>query len=230
MNHMRSVSLKFALAASMLLWGSIAVTPAMAALTLFHFQGTVGASDGMLGPTLFPGQLVKGSFTYDPAPAVPAHDSNINPGIGRYNGLLTALHVDIGNGAYVAELNPTGSDFIEIRDQANLLGNVDGYVMRAPVIGGSVNGVSAAYFRIEFTHFPSAFTSDALRAPTLGSLFSNFRMGFSDNGSGDSPQISGPVTLVSTPLPPAVILFGAGLVALIGLGARNWQLKGNSVA
>ncbi len=28
---------------------------------------------------------------------------------------------------------------------------------------------------------------------------------------------------VATPLPPAVILFGAGLVALIGLGARNWQ-------
>ena len=29
--------------------------------------------------------------------------------------------------------------------------------------------------------------------------------------------------IAAVPLPPAVVLFGAGLVALIGLGARNWQ-------
>jgi len=26
-------------------------------------------------------------------------------------------------------------------------------------------------------------------------------------------------------LPPAVILFGAGIVALVGLGARSWRQK-----
>ncbi len=31
--------------------------------------------------------------------------------------------------------------------------------------------------------------------------------------------------MTPVPLPPAVILFGAGIVALIGLGARNWQRK-----
>jgi hypothetical protein len=29
--------------------------------------------------------------------------------------------------------------------------------------------------------------------------------------------------IAAVPLPPAVVLFGAGLVALVGLGARNWQ-------
>ena len=36
--------------------------------------------------------------------------------------------------------------------------------------------------------------------------------------------VKGDITsLTAVPLPAAVILFGAGLVALIGLGARNWQ-------
>ena len=231
MNHIRPSFLKLAFTVSMLLWASIAVTPATAASVTFHFQGTVGASDGALGSTFSAGQSVKGSFAYDPAPLLPAHDSNPTSGIGRYNGVLTALQVTIGGiGGYVANLNPTGSDFIEIRNQPDLPGNVDGYVMRAPVTGSLVNDVSASYFRIEFIHSPSAFTSEALQAATLGNLFSTFRMGFSDNGSGDPPQISGTVSLVSTPLPPAVILFGAGLVALIGLGAGSWRLKGNNVA
>jgi hypothetical protein len=29
--------------------------------------------------------------------------------------------------------------------------------------------------------------------------------------------------IAAVPLPPAAVLFGAGLVALVGLGARNWQ-------
>jgi hypothetical protein len=39
-----------------------------------------------------------------------------------------------------------------------------------------------------------------------------------------------PIGVTAVPLPPAVILFGAGLMALAGLGARNWWQKGQSFA
>jgi heme A synthase len=43
--------------------------------------------------------------------------------------------------------------------------------------------------------------------------------------------VSGVLTaLTAVPLPAAVILFGAGLVALVGLGAGSWRQKKNSLA
>ena len=57
---------------------------------------------------------------------------------------------------------------------------------------------------------------------------SQFRVEFSTAGL--NPVLIGSVhgtitNLVANPLPPAVMMFGAGLVALIGLGARNWRQK-----
>jgi hypothetical protein len=79
--------------------------------------------------------------------------------------------------------------------------------------------------------FPN--TSLPTLAPSLGGVnghpigdpsnpFTPFRIVF-DNGANPDLIASGRISLLTTPLPPAVILFGAGLVALIGLGARNWQ-------
>ena len=39
-----------------------------------------------------------------------------------------------------------------------------------------------------------------------------------------------PVGVTAVPLPPAVILFGAGLVALVGLGARSWRQRNGGLA
>ncbi len=70
---------------------------------------------------------------------------------------------------------------------------------------------------------PANFANNPTAPPTLGAFtFSpSFRLVF-DNGV-PKDVTGGLGTLTAVPLPPAVILFGAGLVALIGLGARNWQ-------
>ena len=53
----------------------------------------------------------------------------------------------------------------------------------------------------------------------------SFRIIFTGGGASVVNGTMLSMSLVATPLPPAVILFGAGLVALIGLGARNWRQR-----
>ncbi|MDH4344368.1 MAG: hypothetical protein OEV71_14845, partial [Nitrospira sp.] len=63
--------------------------------------------------------------------------------------------------------------------------------------------------------------SDALpmSAPSLSSLaFNEFRLAFGPDGVAGG--VSGVVTsLTAVPLPAAVLLFSAGLISLVGLGA-----------
>jgi hypothetical protein len=77
----------------------------------------------------------------------------------------------------------------------------------------------------------TAFNNDLLPTtpPNLGSFATkNFRLVF--NG-GPVGTVSGVLTaLTAVPLPAAVILFGAGLVALVGLGAGSWRQKKNNLA
>ena len=56
--------------------------------------------------------------------------------------------------------------------------------------------------------------------PSLGDLTStHWRLVF-ENMDGRTVRIQGALTsLIATPLPAAVILFGAGLISLVGLGA-----------
>ena len=230
MYHIRSSFLKLAFMASMLLWASIAVTPATAAPVTIHFGGQVLFSNG----SSIPPQSLSGNYIYENT----TPDSNGTPTTGRYNHDIanpdptgvTGLTVNIGS--YTATLGNSGSNFIQIQ-QATILDNVDRYVVRAPLVGPLVGEFSPLSFRIEFIHAPGSFGSAALPA-TLGSLFTssisnNFRAVF-ENGDNPTTTLSGSLNHVTTPLPPAVILFGAGLVSLIGLGARNRWLKGNSIA
>ncbi len=72
----------------------------------------------------------------------------------------------------------------------------------------------------------SVWTSNALPTtmPSISSF--NHKTEWRLNFAPGEKQVSGTITaLTAVPLPPAVLLFGAGLVALIGLGARNWQQR-----
>ena len=231
MNHIRPGILKLAVTASMLLWASIAVTSATAAPITFHFGGSVLFNNG----SPIPPQSLTGSYTYESE----TPDSNGASTIGRYNHDITNIlsptgitGLTVNIGSYHATLGTSGSNFIQIQ-QATILDNVDRYVMRAPLTGPLVGEFSPLNFRIEFIHAPGTFGSADLPA-TLGTLFSssissNFRVVF-ENDDSATTTLSGSLNSVSMPLPPAVILFGAGLVALVGLGAGSWRLKGNNVA
>jgi len=219
MNHTRQFFLKLGLTTSMLLWASIAVTPANAASITFNFTGTVTGVGAQLGTSTFSvGDTASGSYTFNSATV-----DSVNGGtIGKYNGTISDLTLNIGS--YIATLG-AGSNFIEVRN----LPTLDSYTMHAPFTGDTVNGRTPSYFAIELadpTH--TAFNNDSLPTtpPNLASFATHtFRLVF--NG-GPVATVSGVLTAI--PLPAAVILFGAGVVALVGLGAGSWRQKKTSLA
>ena len=233
MNHIQPSFLKLVFTASMLLWASITVTPATAGPVNLHFGGSVTGGDPSLYPIFLANQTVSGSFSYNDSPldTPAANDDDVDLEIGHYKNVITAFTVNIGGSPYTAAFGGPGSNYIEIKNQADIPGNFDRYEIKAPVIGSPINGFSPVYFKIEFIHTPSAFGDDSLARPTLGNLYfaPNFSLLFANNDASTN-SLNGTLNSLTTPLPPAVILFGAGLVALIGLGAGSWRLKGNSVA
>jgi len=78
------------------------------------------------------------------------------------------------------------------------------------------------------------FSNDHLPTtpPSLSSFATNsWRILFEDPSTHQARLIGTITTLTAAvPLPAAVILFGAGLVALVGLGAGSWRQKKNSLA
>ena len=222
MNHMRAVCVMFAFAASMLLGMTIAVTPANAALITFNFTGTVTGVGSQLGTTTFSnGQTLSGSYTFNSATA----DSNGGPTIGTYNGTISNLVVNIGS--YNATLG-AGSNSIDVKN----LPMSDSYTMQAPFTGSTVNGRTPVSFGIDLTDpTHTAFSNDHLPTtpPSLASFATDtFRLVF--NGGPTGTVIGTLNSLTAVPLPAAVILFGAGLIALVGLGAGSWRQKRHSLA
>lgn len=223
MHRIHSKFLKLALTASLLFWAGVAGTPAMAASGAFSFSGLIGGDSSLQAGLSFPGS-VNVDYTLDfDSPTVTTIGSNT----GSYDGAIRNLEVKIGG--YTASLVPnSGSNFIEIQQIPNPSG-FDHFLMKANIAGNSVTTGDGIFhpltLYIDFTRPPGAF-GNSLTPPTLGSIVgvANYHVVF-ERGNGILKELNGSGNIAAVPLPPAVILFGAGLVALIGLGARNWQRK-----
>ena len=113
MTHIRHIFLKRAFTASMLLLASIAVTPAMAAPVTFAFTGVLSNVPGSLNPPFNTTQTLSGFYTFNPS----TPDSVANLNRGQYNGAVTGLTVNLGS--YTATLENSGTNFIQIRNQAS---------------------------------------------------------------------------------------------------------------
>lgn len=207
MNHMRELFLKLGFTASMLLWASIAVTPATAAIIQYSFTGTVDKVNSQLSSTFNTSQLMSGLVT------VNTSDTNGLTTIGNY--AITPFSLNIGG--YTATMGTSGQ--VEIR---NGLPGLDGFnaTVNAPN-GLNVNFLGPSIFEIQLRGPASIFSNDALpTTPPSVSAFSNFNQWRLVFGPGLGRAVSGIVTnLAVVPLPTAVILFGAGLISLVGLGA-----------
>lgn len=191
-----------------------------AASISFNFSGSVG---DVFGGVFTPQGFGADGFTT----ALPlsggasfntlATDVNAASNVGRYNNTIQDFSVSVGT--YFASFAP-GNSFIRVTNSAPGAGN-DIYELRVNgLFGSAVNGFTPSSFLLELTD-PSgtAFSSDALptSAPSLSSFArSEFRLLF---GSA-STRVQGALTSL-VPLPAAVWLFGAGLVALVGLGSRG---------
>ena len=207
MNHMRQLFLKLGFTASMLLWASIAVTPATAAIIQYSFTGTVDTVNSQLSSKFNTSQLMSGLMT------VNTSDTNVLTSIGNY--AITPFSLNIGG--YTATMGTSGQ--VEIR---NGLPGLDGFNVTVNAPNGlNVNFLAPSIFDIQLRGPASIFNSDALpTTPPSVSAFSNFNQWRLVFGPGVGRAVSGLVTNITVvPLPTAVILFGAGLISLVGLGA-----------
>lgn len=192
----------------------------------FNFSGSVGdVFGGVFTPQGFGADGFSTALPMSGGATINtlATDSNAASNIGRYNAIQD-LSVSIGT--YFATYAP-GSSFIRITNSAPGAGS-DIYELRVNgLLGSAVNGLTPSAFSLELTD-PSGtvFSNDSLPtgAPSLSSFArSEFRLLF---GSA-STRVQGALTSL-VPLPAAVWLFGAGLIALVGLGSRGLVTKKES--
>jgi hypothetical protein len=195
----------------------------------FNFSGSVGnVFGGVFTPQGFGADgfttslPVSGDVTYNSN----STDTNASSIVGRYNNPVQDFSVSVGT--YVASFAP-GNSFIRVTNNAAGSGS-DTYELRVNgLLGSTVNGFTPTSFLLELTD-PSgtAFSSDALPTgpPSLSSFAtSQFRLIFDTA----STRVQGALTSL-VPLPAAVWLFGAGLIALVGLGSRGLTTRKRSEA
>ena len=184
----------------------------------FNFGGSVSGVFGSVftqngtGANGFSSALpMSGSFTFNSSTS----DSNGSANIGRYNGTIQNLTVTVGN--YTATYSP-GTSFIRV---VNNPGVGSTYHVEVNNLSGPlVNGRAPSAFEITLGNpTGTAFTNDHLPTtpPSLSSFSTNqWRLIFGATGH----RVQGALNSL-VPLPAAVWLFGAGLIALVGLGSRG---------
>ena len=147
-----------------------------------------------------------------------------NTTFGKY----TITNFSLNIGGYTATMGTSGQ--VEIK---NGLPGLDGFKMTVNAPSGlNVNFLAPRLFDFELRGPNTQFGTDALptTVPTIASFtnFNRWRLVF---GPGNGHVVRGDMSsLTVVPLPAAVILFGAGLVALVGLGAGSWRQKKNTIA
>ena len=202
--------------------------PGEAANVPFNFSGSVAEVQGGVftsggsGTNGFGSSLpVSGSFTFNSAtPDVLPGD----PMWGLYPNPIQNMTVKVGN--YTATFSP-GSSVMQVINNPGL-----GDTFKLTLNGftsspATVNGLTPTTFEMELVNpNGSVFANDHLPTtpPSLSSFASNqWRLVFSGVGN----RVQGALTSL-VPLPAAVWLFGAGLIALVGLGSRGLSSRRDS--
>lgn len=184
-------------------------TITQAAPVTFNFTGLVSdVSDPLSPPISALGQQVHGSFTINFSHATG----------GTYNGVVTGFTLNFDGKPYSAMFAPGLLNGVQIH---NAGGNgTDSWKLGTTATGTQVNGFDPISFQLDLRG-KSMFSNDDLQPPNLGVALSkaNWRLNFED-GDDDGARIKGVISqLTAVPLPAAVVLFGAGVISLVGLGA-----------
>ena len=219
------------------LFSGVAIVPVMAATMTYNFSGTVTVVPGKLNtsPSVFgtsgTPSVMRGTMTVDKADDLP------DPRLGQY--WVQTFQVTIGS--YTATLSwdaitpgESGPGHVVAPSSVGVYDGVQVYdfhntdVFRADVLlrGAPVNLAEPSMFQIELFGRNNIFSNDVLPAsvPNLASFMdrNQFRLIFVEP-SGAAQTVSGTLTsLTAVPLPASMVLFGIGLVALVGLKVR-WR-------
>jgi hypothetical protein len=212
----------FALPAIVLCSLSLPVSAAQAALVTYSFTGTVGSASGALRSDMPVGSTMSGTFSFENGTPASAP--------GRYPDAVQSLKLTFGS--YDVELDPAG-DMNVIRIVNNPSGDL--WRLRTSVMPDATDGPIGVFTPVDFRldledEDGLAINSTSLQdPPSLGSLTSTqWRLVFEDAG-GRMVRVQGVLnSLTAVPLPAAVLLFGAGLISLVGLGAGGLRnLRGS---
>lgn len=169
---------------------------------LSDMRDPVSASMGVLGPQ------VQGS-------------SNVNVTLrtaGTYSSVVPGFFLKLDGSSSSATFAPGFLDGSHLR---GVVGNRrDSWKPGVNVTGPSINGLDPAEYRVELMS-KNMFTNENLQPPNLGIVLnkSNWRLNFVDDEEERARVKGGFSQLTAVPLPAAVVLFSAGLISLVGLGA-----------
>jgi hypothetical protein len=210
------------LAAGLICLNSVAMAPAMAATIIYNFSGNVTdvgrflSAPAVPSPKFTTGSTMTGTMTVDTV------DGTSGGLVGSYN--IQSLSVTIGT--YTATVGPTGT--VNIRNGNGGGAAVDRFEVSAPsqpgnLVGDPINFLLPRLLTINLRGPNNVFTSDQLPSsvPSLSSFAAanQFRLQFGPTNGANARVVGQLTELTAVPLPASVILFGLGLVALIGLGA-----------
>lgn len=214
-----------------LLWGGLVASPATAASVVFSFTGTINSVDAQVNPPFGVNSspsAMSGTMTVNTTDL----DTTVPARFGEYT--ITAFNLNVAqtSGTYTAGLGTNNQ--VEIRNAVSLLTGQDQFnVTVSSPTGPNVGARFPSVFDIQLHGPNTVLGSDALpttlNPPTIGDWSNQnlWRLVFEPG----SKVVSGTLTsLTVVPLPASVILFGAGLIALVGLGAGSWRKRNNSLA
>lgn len=192
--------------------------PASAALLQFSFQGDVSSVAGALQPTLDNTHKLSGFFTIESTTSGTPAGANTTQYTNIFKNMTLSLG-PLGGPAVMTAALGSADNSLTVKTTG---GPLVQYTALGPLTGSSVN----SRFPVSFEFDGNANTSSP---PGIGSFVSNqWRIVFSGTGN---PKVIGTLTsLTAVPLPAAVVLFGAGLVALAGLGAGSRRQRQNALA
>ena len=204
--------------------GSLSITPASAAPVTFNFAGTVTSVGSSLGASPFGSGpiLLSGSYTFTP----PTPNTGTGSPIATYNNTISNLTFQLGTYSNTPGTITPNSIIVA----NNFLGG-DAYLVASRFSGPAVNGRNPLAFEIDLLGNSNAFANNSLPTtpPSLSSFTTQtFRILFT--GGGHTLVLGTLTSLTAVPLPTAILLFGAGLVALVGLGAGSWRQRKSRLA
>lgn len=216
MHRLDHPSRSLLLAAWLVLCGSMVATSALAETISYNFNGIVTQVGSGVSSTFANPSAMYGSMTVDTS------DSNSSATTGNYN--IQAFQLSF-SGGYTASLNSLNGGMVEIKNDFGAGDSADQFMMQVVAPNGAgVGNLRPSFFLFDLEGPSNIFTSDALptSVPSVISFTGQdlFRLQFATAFPVDDLAISGFLTsLTPAPLPGAVVLFGIGLISLVGLGA-----------
>lgn len=182
---------------------------AQAALVNYSFAGNLHPDFDPLG--LIP---VIGTFQFD---------NETGGSGGVYNGAVTGFTLNFGGGLYTSSFAP-GANAVTISQNIPAMGvnTIDRWALVSAATGDDLNGFTPFRFDLRFDVNNGNLSTDLQDPPSLGSLnggSARWRLFFEDMDGNPAAYLGSISSLTAVPLPAAVLLFGAGLISLVGLGA-----------